>query len=278
MSVGGCYLCNKSMLNFINVETSTTLWFLFSTILFSLFFLGSGNLGGFKTIANNYRRLLPLSLVSSGAALLWFYGTNQTEATDVAFMLQFIRVFSVIFGIVLLGERSSKSEGVGIFLAVIGALTLTYGGDGTTLISTLILLGSAFCYATANLLAKIYVKKMDAPSLAAGRSMFILFFVSAYTVLMGRTQTDISTNVFILAILGAFMAPFLGYLLFYKALSMLEISKVMAVRCSDPFFTLIYSFIAFSSTPTIKQLIGGTLIVVGVLILSLAKGEGACLS
>lgn len=32
------------------------------------------------------------------------YATEQTEATNVAFMLQFIRVFSVVFGIVLLGK------------------------------------------------------------------------------------------------------------------------------------------------------------------------------
>lgn len=109
---------------------------------------------------------------------------------------------------------------------MIGAISLTYGGNGTNLISTIVLLGSAFCYAIASLLAKIYVKRMDAPSLAGGRSIFILFFVSAYTVLMGRMQTGISTNVFVLAFLGAFMAPFLGRLLFYKSLSLLEISKV----------------------------------------------------
>lgn len=96
MSIGGAYLCSKSMLNFANVETSIALWFLFSTIFFILFFLGSGNLGTFMMILRNYKSLVLLSSINSFTVLLMCYATEQTEATNVAFMLQFIRGFSVV--------------------------------------------------------------------------------------------------------------------------------------------------------------------------------------
>lgn len=133
------------------------------------------------------------------------------------------------------------------------------------------LLASSLFYAVASVLAKVYVRNVDPISMVGGRSVFTLLCLFSYSMLSGRLQTKISTNVFLYTFLGAFFASFLAIILFYKALSLLEISKATVIRSVGPFMTAIYSFVMLSLIPTLTPLISGTIIVIGVIILSLSK-------
>jgi len=65
---------------------------------------------------------------------------------------------------------------------------------------------------------------------------------------------------------------FLGFFLFFKSLSFYELSKAVAIRSIEPFFVVILSLIILGLLPSGKQLIGGTMIVAGIVILNIAAG------
>ena len=65
------------------------------------------------------------------------------------------------------------------------------------------------------------------------------------------------------------VGAFLGFFLFYKSLSFYEVSKAIAVRSIEPFFAVILALVILITIPTLSELIGGTLIVLGIIILSL---------
>ena len=137
--------------------------------------------------------------------------------------------------------------------------------------STLVLLGSALLFASANSLSKVYVENVNPVSLAGGNSMFVFLFVFAYSLLSGRLETTFPSVTLVYAFLGSVTGVFLSFILFYKALEVFEVSKTATVRTIEPFLTAIFSFAILSLTPTANQLMGGVLIVIGVVVLSLTK-------
>ena len=58
----------------------------------------------------------------------------------------------------------------------------------------------------------------------------------------------------------------MGFVFFYKALELLDVSKVAIIRTLDPFVVVVYAVIAFHTFPSPNQFLGGTLVVAGVLV------------
>jgi drug/metabolite transporter (DMT)-like permease len=271
ISIGLNVVIGKLLVDVVNAETMNVLWFAFASILFIFLFVLSGKRKNFSTILKNWKKIIIISFLVTIGALLWTYGILYAGPTNVAFLIQFTTVFTILLGIIFLKEKFTKLEGFGILIAVIGILFLTYGNIEIKIFSTLIILGAAFCFSLSNFFSKIYVKNIDAVSLAGGRSIFIFLLTLSYSLFAGKLQLNIPTLAFGYAFLGALTGAFLGFILFYKALEVFEISKSMAIRTIEPFLTAIFSFFILSMIPTQNQIGGGVLIVLGIIILSLTK-------
>jgi drug/metabolite transporter (DMT)-like permease len=111
------------------------------------------------------------------------------------------------------------------------------------------------------------------PSLAGGNAIFVFLFIFAYTVLSGRLETSFPPVTLVYAVLGAVTGVVLSFILFFKALQIFEVSETATIRTMEPFLTAIFSFAILALTPTANQLLGGALIVIGVVVLSLTKGK-----
>jgi drug/metabolite transporter (DMT)-like permease len=261
------------VLDAVNVETMNVVTTFFSALCFAVFFVLFRKAVFFRSIVANWRRLALMSLFSVVGALLYTYGIFLYGPVNATFLVQFTSVFAIVFGVVFFHERFTRGEAAGILLAVVGVFVLAYGNLTLELVSTLVLLGAAFFFATANTLSKVYVDKMNPVALAGGNAMFMLIFLFAYALLSGRIETTISSATLVYAVLGAVTGGVLSFTLFFTALKFLELSKAATIRTTEPFLTAIFSFFILALTPTANQLLGGALIVLGVVVLSLTKGK-----
>jgi drug/metabolite transporter (DMT)-like permease len=269
--LGFNYIAARLLLNLVNVETMNTIWFMFASILFFCFFILSNRKKDLKIIAKKWKLILVISTLAIMGSILWSYSIFYSGPNQVSFIFQFNTVFTVFLGIAILKERFKKMESLGIFIAIIGVLILTYSNGELNFISTVFTLCSAFFYSLANLIVKIYVKKIDPMTLACGRSFFVFLLFLLYSIITNRIQTSIPSISFFYAFLGGLTGAFIGFTLFFKALEKIKISKVVSIRSIDPLFTVIFSFFILSLIPTANQLLGGILIVIGVIILSLYR-------
>ena len=263
----------RLVLDLVNVETMNVLFGVFSSLLFTVFFAFFHKKVRFRSVIRNWRKVALLSLFSATGALLFTYGVFFFGPVNAVFLIQFNAVFTIMFGAVFFKERFTKLEGVGLLLALVGVFVLTYGNLALEIMSTLVLLSAALLFASANLLSKVYVKTMSPLALAGGNSMFMLLFIAAYSVLSGRLETTFNPITFAYSFLGAVTGAFLSYILFFKALEVFEVSKVATIRTMEPFWTAIFSFAILAWIPTANQLVGGALIVIGVVVLSLTKAK-----
>jgi drug/metabolite transporter (DMT)-like permease len=97
--------------------------------------------------------------------------------------------------------------------------------------------------------------------------------IFAFAVLTGKLETTFPSETLLYAFLGSFTGVVLSFALFFKTLKIFELSMAATIRTMEPFLTAIFSFAILALPPTANQLVGGALIVVGVVVLSLAKGK-----
>jgi len=259
-------------LDFVNVETMNVLFTAVASLCFVALFAAFKGVH-FRSILGNWRKVALMSLLSAAGSMLFTYGISLYGPVNAAFLIQFTAVFTILFGVAVFKERFTRLEAVGILLAVVGVFVLAYGDLSLEIVGTAVLLGAALLFASANSLSKVYVEKVNPVALAGGNSMFMFLFIFAYAVLAGKLETAFPSETVVYAALGSLTGVVLSFILFFKALQVFEVSKAATIRTIEPFLTAIFSFAILALAPTANQLLGGALIVVGVVVLSLTKAK-----
>jgi drug/metabolite transporter (DMT)-like permease len=72
---------------------------------------------------------------------------------------------------------------------------------------------------------------------------------------------------------GALGGPFVSHLLLYRALALVNASKVSLIGATQPLFVLLYSLALFGTLPLKHQIAGGLLSMGGVAILLSARNK-----
>ena len=263
----------RLVLDFVNVETMNVLFTVFASLCFVVAFGVFRKAAYFRSILGSWRRVGLMSLFSAAGSLLYTYGIFLYGPVNAAFLVQFTAVFTILFGAVFFKERFTRLEAVGIVVAVVGVFVLAYGNLSLEIVSTLVLLGAALLFASANSLSKAYVKNVDPVALAGGNSMFMFLFIFAFAILTGKLETAFPSETLVYAFLGSVTGVVLSFVLFFKALQVYAVSKTATIRTIEPFLTAIFSFVILALPTTVNQLVGGVMIVIGVATLSLTKGK-----
>jgi drug/metabolite transporter (DMT)-like permease len=261
----------KLSLDAVNPETLIVLQSLFASILYVVLFFFSGRPTYFRAVFRNWRKFALLGLLSVSQGLLFAFGILISGPTNAVFILQFNFVFTITFGVLFLKEGFSRYEGLGVLVAVIGVFILSYGNIALEISGTIVLLSASLLIALTNLIAKVYVKNINPIALSGGKALFIMMFISAYSLVLGKLQTSILPSTFVYTFLSAMTGAFFGFFLFYRALQIYDVSKAIVVRTLEPFLTALWSFAFLSALPNTVQLFGGVLIITGVVTLALAK-------
>ena len=261
----------RLVLDSVNVETMNVLFTAFAILCFVVAFGVFHKAAYVRSILRSWRSVGLMSLFSAAGSLLYTYGIFLYGPVNAAFLVQFTAVFTILFGVIFFKERFTRLEVAGIVLAVVGVFVLAYGNLSLEVVSTLVLLGAALLFASANSLSKAYVKKVNPVALAGGNSIFMFLLIFTFTVLTGKLETAFPSITLVYAFLGSITGVVLSFVLFFKALQVYAVSKTATIRTVEPFLTAIFSFIILALPTTVNQLLAGIMIVIGVAMLSLTR-------
>jgi transporter family protein len=131
---------------------------------------------------------------------------------------------------------------------------------------------SAFFASLVAIWGKIGIKGVDSNLAVAIRTLIIVVFAWGIVLLQGNFSDiyKISRHSYTFIILSA-IATGLSWLFYYKALQMGEASRVAPIDKLSIALTIILALIFLGEKPTLGNLLGGSLVVVGVLITALVK-------
>lgn len=270
--VGLGFVLSKIILKEINSETSSV-YFIGAGLVTSFLFLGiRDELKTLKLFKIYWKSLTIFGFMGGAGVLTWFYAIDLIGPSLTAFLLRFLIVFTVLWGILFFKEKFNIIEILGIVVAGIGVIVLTYTpNNGQFLLSGVVAaLVSALLFSLMQVIVKIYAGRISPLVVNHFRLLLTFPIVLAYALAMQRLQVP-SFFVLILSFIAGFVSGVIGVSLFYKALELTDLSKVNIIRTMDPFVVIVFALLLLQEIPSSNQLLGGLIIVLGVITLIFAR-------
>ncbi len=259
------FIFAKQFLKYTNPETLNTLWFGIAFIVSIAVLLVRSRQRTIRAFKEHWKDGLIVGGANAVAAAFWFQAINITGPTLTAFLVRFSTIFIIILGIIFLKEKLHIHDIAGMLIALAGAFMISFANGDYLNIGTLVALAASLAIAVHQVLSKVYVKTIDPLTLVSLRTLFTALFLLAYAAAFSKLQAFPVDRLPFLTLAIVVNAIF-GFIFFYKALELLDVSKVAIIRTLDPFIVVIYVLAIFHTVPDQNELIGGTLVVAGVLV------------
>lgn len=270
------YIFSKAALEQVSLPQFGVYWFGMAIVWNTLFAFRKAENRKLKSIARSSLKILLLlgciEIVATGT----FYASISVSANPAipSFLRNMEYIFVTIMGVILLGERFTTIEAIGVMLTFSGAIVISYQ-KGATLESFLtgsagLMLVSTIFYGVRTITAKNHIKSITPIMLALNRALFLLVFAVIMLLVFGQVLV-IPLKAFYYIAAGSFFGPFLTSLGQYSALKYLEASRSAIIQSTTALFVLLGAYLFFGKFPLGYQVVGGILTIAGPLLLVIGK-------
>jgi O-acetylserine/cysteine efflux transporter len=223
-----------------------------------------------------YRNLFWISLVSAAIQYsLTFNGVNGIDASTAALLVQLEVPFGLLLAWIILGEKISLKQVIGMLVAFIGAVFIV--GEpklADDLIYVFMVIGGAFTWAVGQIMIKKLgniggFKLISGVAMFAAPQLYIASFLLEKDQLI-QIQTASAGAWGAVIYLGLIMTA-LAYALWYRLLGLYTVNQVMPFLLLLPVTSVIGGIFFLDETLTIKIATGGCLAIVGVALITIQR-------
>ncbi|MCX8169478.1 MAG: DMT family transporter [Candidatus Methanomethyliaceae archaeon] len=267
------------------------------TLLFAIFFWGASfifvkigleevppiNLALFRSatalpilfIISGFRRIkkefLLLGLMGiTGYHLFQNLGMMSTGAAEASIIIASNPIFIAIFSRLILKERITIIEALGIALAFLGVfiIILREGMGKGSFIGNLLCLGSVFSWVGYSIYGKIKLRNSNANEITAYSTLFGTIFLLPIAIVLEGIVIPKSIMAWISIIALGIFCSGLAYLFWYKALEDMDVSKAGFYLFLIPVISSILAFFILGERLDFKFIIGAFLVIIGLILSS----------
>ena len=265
-----------------DIDSVTLLMF---RMLFSLpFFIGiayfsSRNKSAYQPTRKDYRSILLLGIAGYYLASYFdFQGLQYISASLERLVLFTYPTIVVLIGVFYFKEKLNSYQIFALILTYIGIAIVFAGNQDATSREDLIL-GSALVMLSA-ISYGIYLAGSGQllPKIGTWRYTSNVLIVSCLAVIIhylisngGLGSFDYPTIVYVYAILMATVSTVIPTLLVSEGIRQIGASNASIVGSSGPISTIVLAYIFLDERLSLVQMLGGVLVLVGILIISLQK-------
>ncbi len=215
-----------------------------------------------------FQYFLPLVFQNVGMTMM-----DPKSAASTSSILQATSpVFTIFLSALFLGEHIGMKKGVGTGIAMSGAfLLVTRGGvvlSGTNLIGNILLLGSAIVYSFASVTVKKTLTHQGPLKISAiSLILSTIFFLPTSIMLepIGKIQS-ISGETWLLILFLGLICNGIAMIFWYNVLSTRQLSKQILFVYLIPLFGTLFSNLFVGEEITLKTVIFGIVIILGITI------------
>lgn len=215
-----------------------------------------------------------ISLINAVALEFQHYGMTMTSATNAVLLVDIDVVFIALLAVVILAEKITNRIVTGLLLGMIGVVIITTNGDLSSVVSGSFL-GNAMVFLGGVLWAfyvvyqkKVLVRESDV-LLVTGVVIFetTLFLLPMTFIFAGSYVVD-SVGWLSVLFTGVFCTG-LAFLLYNTGLKAISATIASVILLLEIVFAMLFAFIVLGETPTIVTAIGGALIIIAIIVISL---------
>jgi drug/metabolite transporter (DMT)-like permease len=267
------YVFGKAVSRDLNPETVTFYWF-FGAFFFSIFavMMFPSQRSELRQLKKYTTIFILSSIVTAIGAALWIFSLRTIGPPLTSFLMKSQTLFSLLLGIIFLGERLNKGETVGIIVTIAGGIIVAYQREGYLIFGTLMALLSAFFYSLLSFLVKKIAQDLNMLTVANLRALGVAIVAIIYLIITGRFQIPGLTDLVLMAF-GGLTGAYIAKACQFQSIKLLDVSRSTAVMPMESLFVILFSFFIFDDLPSFIKLIGGAGIIIGVVFLVLFRGE-----
>lgn len=272
------YIFSKAALNEVSLPKFLFYWFSLATFINLIIAIKAGAFSRLKLFPTKaYRIFVLLGLIEIVTTTTFYLALKIIPDPSItSFMGNMYVVFLVLMGVLVLKERFTILETVGVLITIAGAFIVGYQGGHRLkdffIAGTGIVIINTFTNALSAIVAKKAVEQFSPALINFNRTLFMLLFASGYFIFSGENM-EISNKALWNIGIGVIVGPVLAILLIYKSYQYIEASRSSVVQGLRGVFVLAGSFLYFGLFPNKLQLSGGILSICGVLLMTMKRAK-----
>ena len=202
------------------------------------------------------------------ADLLYFYAISSIPVVNAVIIGHMQPIFILILGFFILRENLSVYDYGGMAFMMLSGIAVTTRnlqnlisfhigtvGDALVLVSTI-------TWASTALIARKYLRNVDAGVISFYRFSIAFLLFSTYLILFSRLSISSYAQIATGIIVG------LGTIFYYEGLHRIKAAQVSALELSSPFFAAILGFVVLGEALTYMQMAGMMMLFLGIYFLA----------
>lgn len=203
-------------------------------------------------------------------------GVNLTTASNAALIVASYPAITTLLELIIYKIRISRFKISGIFLAMVGIYLLSYvaatKNNQTQYLGNIILIATGVVWAFYNFTTRKVVNKYPAITVSFFQTITgTIFFIPLTLIERVDWQMPTVESVTILVYLGV-MCSVVAFILYNFGLRKISASTSVSLTNLVPVFGVIFSILFLHESVSLRQIIGGLIVISGVL-LSLKKDK-----
>ncbi len=258
----------------LDPETTTFFWFFGAFICSIIVVIATpSQKAEAKKLRNYIKIFIYTSMLTSVGAVLWITSIRTIGIPITSFLMKAQTLFSLLLGVIFLGERLNRGESMGIIVTVAGGMIVAYQSDTVLLLGTLASLGAAFFYSCMAFIVKKIAQDLNMLMVASLRALGVSLFLITYLIITGTFEMPSSPIDIIFMALGGITGAYVAKASQFQAIKLIDISRTTAVLPMESLFVILLSYALFEEIPSNAKLLGGALIITGVAFLVICRGQ-----
>jgi drug/metabolite transporter (DMT)-like permease len=265
------FITSKYALNNTKILDFFVFWYIcgFTYNTINMLFQRKRAVESFRIVFSKVKGLLAVFIIMDiTATFCGFTGLTMVDPSINAFMNQLQVLFTMFLGFLLLKERFDRWEFLAAILIIVGVFTMTYKSVEVPVIATFLFITANFAVSLNLVLIRKLGARVATFVFAVIRTVSLIIFYTTLNLLLTGSINAPPPRVLAVLALGAFFGPFLNVVSLYKALDYLPAGKASLFRSLIPFFVLVSGAIIFGSIPGTREIAGGSIIIVGSVMLA----------
>lgn len=262
---GGSFVFMKILTPIFGPILTSSLRLMFASLFLFIFYFSSKYKMKWK---GNLKFYLIIGVLNSAIPfILYSFASLNIDASLSVVLNSTSPMFGALFGYLLLSNKLSKIQIIGLLVGSVGVIVVTSitFGDGSiyVVLSILSCILAALLYGFSGSYIKKYTKDIDSKSLTLG-SLFFGSLVLLPFAFFFNFEKAIEFNHILLLITFGIMGTSVPYLIYYKLIKDIGSMKALTVTYLMPVFGVIWAFIILSEVPKYNVYIGSIIILMGV--------------
>ena len=263
VTIGVGSIAIKLFMDASTVETTMFLWYLAGTVLSLALLLYRRSRIDLRSLLGKMPVYMVISLIMSVAVAGWFLSVLFAGPGVAVFVQQLGIVVSVLLGAFALGERLTWPDVLGGTVATAGALSITYRSSEDVVIGAVIGSIGAVAFAAHGYLIKRHIAIIDKFELLFVRTIVVCALILCFSLFTSGLKVP-SASLLVAIPITAAIVHVGANLMLYVALDYADLAKVSILMVVQPMVAMAGAYWVLHEIPTVAQLVGGFLILVGI--------------